>query len=219
MLYTARLPRQSTVFSVWGRLKSAAEPHLHVGLFLVAVVFCGLVFGSVIAGQLQPADTAVLGQTVERLLTAISAHQLASASELWWHRMVGDAQLLALLWLFGVSVIGLPFVVIAIFLRAFSVGFAVGFTVLHFGWKGFVVAAVAIFLHQVLSLTAFVCAGVLAIRFSAGILGRAYPLPALSMAFLKYTAWFLLFAVVLMAGAAIQAYVAPPLLAGALVGA
>jgi stage II sporulation protein M len=210
--------REFSPSNLWQKVRTSAEPHLHIWMFLFAVTICGILFGSIVAGQLNRADTAVLGQTVQRLLTAVAGHQLAPASDLWWHRMVGDVQLLALIWLFGVSVIGLPFVVIAIFLRAFSVGFAVGFTVLHFGWKGFIVAAVAIFLHQLLSLTAILCAGVFAIRFSAGILRRVYPLPALSTAFLKYTALLAICGVVLMAGALLQAYIAPPLLHGTLAG-
>jgi stage II sporulation protein M len=205
-----RLPR------IWESVKRTVEPHLHLFAFLTAVALCGLVFGAIVAGQLNQADSAVLSQTVDRLLTAVAHRDLAPPGQLWWHRMIGDGQLLALIWLFGVSVIGLPFVVIAVFLRAFSVGFAVGFTVLHFGWHGLVVASIGIFLHQAVSLTAVVCAGVVAIRFSAGILRQAVPLSKMTVSFLSYTGWFLVFALALAAGAFIQASVAPPLLHSAL---
>lgn len=197
---------------IWFRVRKKAEPQLHLWVFLLAVALSGVVFGAVVAGQLNAADSAVLSQTVGQLVGALQQHQLAPASDLWWHRVVGDAQLLALLWLLGVSVIGLPFIVIAIFLRSFSVGFAVGFTVLHFGWTGFVLASIGIFLHQVISLSAFLCAGVIAIRFSAGILRQAYPLPKMTLAFLKYSGWFAVFGLAILLGAFVQASMAAPLL-------
>lgn len=195
-----------------GALRAKSQSTLHIWSFLIAVTLCGIVFGGVTAGQLNQGDSSVLGNAVSQLLQAVSSHQLAPAADLWWQRMVNDAQLLALIWLFGVSVIGLPFVVAVIFLRSFSVGFSIGFTVIQFGWKGFLFAAIAIFLHQLVTMTAFIFAGTIAIRFSAGILRQVFPLQKLSGEFLKYTFLFALCAVGLMIGAGIEAYVAPSLL-------
>jgi stage II sporulation protein M len=211
----AGIPWAGRAADGWRWLCARGRPFWRAWTFLTAVVLCGLVFGGLTAGQLNAADTAVLARSVQELLTAVGQHQLAPAHTLWWQRMMGDAQLLALLWLFGVSVIGLPFIVIALFLRAFGVGFAVGFTVLQFGWRGLVVAAVAVFLHQLLSMTALLGAAVAALRFSADILRQVHTRPRLPMALLQYSAWFLVCLGGLMAGASVQAYVAPTLLTAA----
>lgn len=201
------------LFVSWrSSLRQRVSQHTQIVSFLAGVTVCGLVFGGLVAGELNPADTAVLGGAVERVVTAIQQHALAPAGQLWWQRLVADGQLLALLWLFGVSVIGLPLIVIALFLRAFGVGFAVGFTVLQFGWKGFLVAGLVIFLHQAISLTVLVAAGAVAVRFSAGVLRQAYPFSALPVHFLRYTAIFCVCAGLLMLGAAVQAYFAPGVL-------
>lgn len=197
----------------WRNVARHAEPHLHIWTFLVAVMVTGLVFGGLVAGQLNTSDTAVLGHAIQRLLLAIEQHQLAGSGDLWWQRVIVDGQLLALIWLFGVSVIGLPFVVIAIFLRSFSIGFSVGFTVLQFGWKGFLLATLGIFTHQLITMLVFIAAGAIAIRFSAGILRQSLSMQTMPLAFLKYTGWFALCTVGLMFGAWIQAYIAPQLMA------
>ncbi|MCL6549351.1 MAG: stage II sporulation protein M [Alicyclobacillus sp.] len=200
------------------RLERTVATQVHVWCFLAAVAVCGLLFGGVVAGQLGDADASVLSSAVGRLLDAIAQHQLASSSDLWWQRMTSDAQLLALLWLLGLSVIGFPFVVAAVFLRAFSVGFAVGFTTLQFGWKGILVAGVAIFLHQVISLTVFILAGSTAIRFSADIVRQRYQPAQLSFQFLRYTGAFALLSTGLMVGAWVQANLAPGVLTWVLAG-
>lgn len=196
------------------RLKSPNlfSGYLHIWSFLSAIVLCGTLFGGVIAGELKPDATATLGQAVLRLLQAVMAHQLAPATTIWWQRMVGDGQVLALLWLFGVTLIGFPLVIMTLFLRAFSVGFAVGFTVLQFGWKGFLIASTAIFLHQIVSLSAMVLAGSLAMRFSLRLFQNGIALPSMALDFVKYTLWFAAPVGLLMVGAFIQSNVAPHIL-------
>jgi stage II sporulation protein M len=203
---------QSLGARIWREVRLRIERNLQIVSFLVGVTICGIVFGAVVAGQLSSGDSIILGRELQNLIQAVTSRQLAPADELFWQRMIGDGQLLALIWLFGVSVIGMPFVVVAIFLRAFSIGFSVGFTVIQFGWKGVMLASTAIFLHQLIAMTVFIVSAVFAIKFSAGILRQVYPLPKLSVHFLKYTAVFVLSSGGLMVGAAIQAYLAPSLL-------
>jgi stage II sporulation protein M len=203
---------QSWGARLWREVRLRIERNLQIVSFLVGVTICGIVFGAVVAGQLSSGDSIILGRELQNLIQAVTSRQLAPADELFWQRMIGDGQLLALIWLFGVSVIGMPFVVVAIFLRAFSIGFSVGFTVIQFGWKGVMLASTAIFLHQLIAMTVFIVSAVFAIKFSAGILRQVYPLPKLSVHFLKYTAVFVLSSGGLMVGAAIQAYLAPSLL-------
>lgn len=201
------------LFHVWRfPFRRQFERHIHLWTFLVGVTVCGLIFGGVVAGQLGETDKLVLGNALQQLFVAIKQHQLASGSELWSARLVSDAEVLGLLWLFGVSMIGIPFVVAIIFIRSFTIGFAVGYTTLQFGWKGFLFSAVAIFLHQVISLMTLLIAAVIAIRFSLQIVERRQPMNRLILRFLQYTGTFLLCGGGLMVGAFIQAFIVPHLL-------
>lgn len=200
----------------WQHVRGKAAMQGHVWTFLIGVCLCGILFGAIIAGQLHPGDVSILNDSVQNLLGASTHHGLASFSDLWWQRMIDDSRLLALLWLFGVSVIGLPFVVIALFLRSFSIGFAIGYTVLQFGFKGLLLAGVGIFPHDVIGMAFLLLAGVTAIRFSADILQQATTLQRLPIQLLKYTTVFAVCFFGLVLAAAIQAGTMPHLLAGVL---
>lgn len=193
-------------------VRNGIRQHLHLWTFLAGVTLCGLVFGGVVAGQLGQADKLVLGNALEHLFVAIRSHQLASGRTLWMQRLISDGVMLGFIWLFGVSVIGIPFVVGAIFLRAFSVGFAVGYTTLQFGWKGLVLSGIGIFLHQLITFLTLFVAAVAAIRFSQRILAQSLPISHLSMHFLRYTGTFVLCGGGLMLGAFVQAFIVPDLL-------
>ncbi len=190
-------------------IRQKLQPHLHLWSFLLAVVICGLLFGAVIAGELNAGDTIILANAVSHLLSAITEHQLAPGADLWWQRVIQDGQVLALLWLFGVSVIGIPFIAVTLFLRAFSIGFSVGFTVLQFGWKGFFLSGIIIFMHQIITMGALLIAGGVAIQFSTQILEQSLPIRALPWRFVKYTSVFILCMLFIMLGAAVQAYLGP----------
>lgn len=199
-------------------LTKFVKEHLHVWSFLIAVSVCGLIFGGIVASQINASDAEVLNSSINRVLLAISDHQLASSSDIWWQRIISDGQILALLWLFGLSVLGVPLVIITLFLRTFSVGFAVGYTTIAFGWKGFFVASIGIFLHQLISVSVLIIAGAFAIRFSTNILFQRTPFSNLIIPLLKYCIIFIFCACGLMTGAAVQAYLAPHLLAWGLNG-
>jgi stage II sporulation protein M len=193
-------------------IREKLQPHMHLWSFLGAVVLCGLLFGAVVAGQLNAGDTIVLANAVSHLLSAITQHQLAPGADLWWQRVIQDGQVLALLWLFGVSVIGIPFIAVTLFLRAFSIGFSVGFTVLQFGWKGFLLSGIIIFMHQIISMGALLVAGGVAVQFSTQILEQSLPIRALPWRFIKYTFVFLICMLGLMLGAAVSAYLGPAIM-------
>ncbi|WP_233096169.1 stage II sporulation protein M [Alicyclobacillus sp. SO9] len=212
------VPLKVNLYESWSTIKHKAEPHIHVWMFLIGICAIGLLFGGAVAGQLNQSDVSVLSASVNNLLNAISHHQLASPSDLWWQRVTGDLQVLGLLWLFGVSVIGLPFVAVVLFLRSFSVGFAVGFTVIQFGWKGLVLAGLGIFTHQLISILVLLVAGVMAVRFSSRILQKTESLTTLSIRFLGYTGLYVLCAAGLMVSAGLQAFVMPHLLSAVLIG-
>lgn len=207
----------SSLHVLRSNLHQRLSKHVHVWTFLAGVTLCGILFGGIVSGQLSETERLVLGNALEHLFVAIKGHQLASGTQLFVQRFLDDTVVLGAIWLFGVSVIGIPFVVGALFLRGFTVGFAVGYTTLQFGWKGVVLAAVGIFLHQLVTLFTLFIAAISAIRFSQKILAQSLPISRLTVQFLQYTGTFVLCTGGLMLGAFIQAFVVPHLLTSLIV--
>ncbi len=197
---------------MWDKLKS----HLHIWSFLLAVVACGLIFGGIVAGITSPHDKMVITGALSNLLSTMHQGHLVSPHTLWIERMMSDGRLLAIIWILGLSIIGLPLIPVVIFLRSFSVGFSIGFTVLAFGWRGVWFSATGIFPHQLVSFVALALAGGLAIRFSAHILRQSVPLQRLLQNVIVYTGVFCLLVIPLAVGAAMQAFWSPMLISSIL---
>jgi len=185
---------------------------LSTAAFLGAILLCGLVFGGCVAGQLNTATSSILGQAMQHFINAVQSHQLASPKSVWSSQALAGAELFGLIWLSGISLLGLPLVTIALFLRAFSVGFAVAYSTLEFGWHGFFIASLVVFAHQLLALSGLWCAGILAVRLSTSVFRRTFAMEELPSVLLRYTAGLTLCLAITWIGAVIQAFVAPPLL-------
>lgn len=198
--------------SIQRPVKQVFHNHAHLWTFLIGVTVCGFLFGGVAAGQLSTNEKLILGNTLQHLLETVKQHRLADGNVLWSATLVTDIELLGLLWLFGVSIIGIPFIVVTLFLRSFTVGFAVAYTSLQFGWKGFLLSSIGIFMHQSVSLFTLLIASTIAMRFSLRIIQHRLPLPKIGISFLKYTGIFCMCGGGLMVGAFIQAYLVPQLL-------
>lgn len=180
--------------------------------FLAGVTLCGLLFGGVVAGQLNASTAAVLNQAMQHFIAAVQHHDLQSAPTIWWSRAFAEAGLFGVVWLSGLSLLGLPVVVVTLFLRAFCVGFSVAYSVLTFGWHGFLIASLVIFAHQVLALAGLLGAGTLAVRLSGSIFRRSLDMSAMPRVLVRYTACVCLCLCLASLGAALQVFAAPPVL-------
>lgn len=194
-------------------LQKLQRKHGSALLFLLAIAVTGLFFGGVVAGQIPHPEQMILDNRLQNLISDVTNHQLASSKELLWQRLSADGRMLALLWLLGLSIIGIPIIILLLFLRAFSTGFAIGYTILHFGVKGLWIAMLGIFLHEFLAYSTLLAAALTAIRFSKTILIQKIQLSDLIVRALRFTGYFIVYLGGLAIADWVQASVVPHLLA------
>src|SRR5699024_765910 len=81
---------------------------------------------------------------------------------------------LLLLFILGLSVIGLPVVWILLFFKGLVVGFSVGFIVSQLGIKGLLLAALSIAPQNLIIIPIYIVAGSLAMIFSLTLLSKLF---------------------------------------------
>ncbi len=72
--------------------------------------------------------------------------------------------------LFGLSVVGLPFILVLIFFRGFVLGFTVGFLIEQLGPKGIVLSALSILPQNIIILPCILSIGVTSLTFAAAVI-------------------------------------------------
>lgn len=204
--------------SLRSELATAAETYFrrrYLVYLLVAVVFAaGSLFGALAAATLSPGQEAGVASEVQAFVTAVKTGDFGPRAEAT--RWALDREVLrtaGLVWLLGLSVIGLPLVLVIVFSRGFLLGFTVAVLVKELALGGLLVALVGVLPQNLLNVPATVVAAVAAVSFGLTVVaGRALSRGGLWRGLGGYTALVGLTALVMAGGALVEGYVAPVLL-------
>ncbi len=135
--------------------------------FTVAVMFVvGVGFGAVANNALDQRQKQELITMLDNLVYGLNSNtdlseQVVVQDELWQSTI-----LMLVIWFLGLTVIGIPLIVIIVFLRGFVLGFAVGFLIRELAYRGMLIALVAILPSNLIAIPAIVLAGTTAVTFS-----------------------------------------------------
>lgn len=206
------------------RMKLAVTRYLrdHSSLFVfTAVLFViGVIFGAIVVSALAETQTQSLNDALQGFFKALNMQQTGtSPSEITWHTVAGFLKTTGLLWILGLSIIGLPVIVIVIFVKGFQIGFTVGVIVSQFKSKGVLFALAAILPHNLIYVPALLICGVAGISFSMMLVRSRFANQrqigsgtTLYRNFLSYTGLVAVIAVAMVLAAVVEGYVSPVLM-------
>lgn len=111
---------------------------IHVNLYLyVAVLFVvGGIFGALLVNALTLEQQQDLADEVSRYVQYMNVGVGSSAEEVFWERFFFHLKWLVLIWLLGVTVVGIPGILALNFLKGALIGFAIGVLIQQYEWKG-----------------------------------------------------------------------------------
>ncbi|SMB95245.1 stage II sporulation protein M [Desulfonispora thiosulfatigenes DSM 11270] len=126
------------------------------------------------------------------------------------YAILRNLQTLAKVWFLGLTVIGLPLILIIIFTRGFILGFTVGFLIKNKALEGLMLILLTVLPQNIINIPALIIAGILAVNFCVylvkGNKNNAYSLIAY---FIRYTVIMLSIAVIMIGAGIIEGYVIP----------
>lgn len=204
----------------WQRnLEDFVERHSLVLLLLGALFVIGVVFGALAVRSVdtrERAELAVyLGDTLKALLRPAGGEGGLLLKQALWR----SAKVLGLLWVLGISLVGIFGVMGLALVRGFISGFAVGFLAAELGWKGLLVAVAGHLPHSLIEVPALLVGGTAAVAFSLQVVrswrqGRRLPhfYPALA----RFTGTLMATGLALMVGGLVESYLSPALVRFAL---
>lgn len=184
-------------------------------VFVSVLFLMGVVFGALMVNAL----TLEQQQDISRYLGDffLSIHEEGADFQpmTFWSVAALHLKWLGLIWLLGLSVIGLPGILLLDFLKGVLIGFTVGCLVGQYTWKGLLFALVSVAPHNLVVIPALLIASVAAIGFSLGIIRSRVLMNRKGQAarpFLSYTGLTLVMAAVLLGISSFETWVTPVLM-------
>lgn len=135
-------------------------------IFLFLISFVGLLTGSIFMTVLNSTDKQLISETLTSFIDNI---ELKTNLDFVKTISINGIQVL-LIWLLGISIIGIPLVIIYIFIKSFLLSFSISTFIANFKFKGLVISFLYNFPHNFVYLTLFLYLSVYSIRLSIMLL-------------------------------------------------
>ncbi|WP_460323291.1 stage II sporulation protein M [Paenibacillus sp. YSY-4.3] len=181
-------------------------------VFVSVLFLMGVVFGALMVNALTLEQQQDLSRYLGNFFISVNEGGADFHPVTFWEAAVLHLKWLGLIWLLGLSVIGLPGILILDFLKGVLIGFTVGCLVGQFTWKGLLFALVSVAPHNLLVIPVLLISSVAAIGFSLNIIRSRVLMSrsgSVAKPFVTYTGLTLALAVMLLAASSFETWVTP----------
>ncbi len=197
---------------MWGA-QSVRKATLFSPLLFCALLFAaGIVMGAMGVRVLSIDEKAELISYLEVFIRGLHTPGL-EPEVIFRLSLVQNLKTLALIWGFGLAVIGVPFTCVMLILKGFVVGFSSFFVISEVPQNGTLIFFSGIFPHNLLSAPATVFLATSSVSFGLALLKeRPWAHGTLWKKTARYTLRCAILALVLILSSLVEAYITPPLL-------
>ena len=202
------MKKQSRFTILLGHLKE----HSSLYLFIVVLFFMGVIFGAIVVNSMNFSQKQDLFVYLSRFFGQVEEGQFANSKDIFFQSYFLNIKYVLLMWVLGISIIGVPVILILLFLKGVVVGFTVGFLVNQLSWKGFLLSFVAILPQNMIAIPAYIIIGTLSVAFSLKMIRQQFVKriqEPFFQQFIKYSMAMGLICLLLVAASLIEAMLSP----------
>lgn len=195
-------------------LKKAVEKQIRNNLplyFFVLVFFvAGIAAGAFTVDALSSMQKEELVSYFQSFFSILDKEPVQSAT-VFKQSFLNNSQFVLIIWVLGITVIGIPLIIMVIGIKGFIIGFSVSFLVEGMGLRGLLFALAAVLPQNLLIVPGILVAGVLGLSFSISMLRRkkSKTKKSFSSELTVYSFNILLALLILFVGSLIEGYITP----------
>ncbi|MGY3716378.1 stage II sporulation protein M [Sutcliffiella cohnii] len=181
-------------------------------LFIVVLFIMGVIFGAIVVNSMNFSQKHDLFIYVERFFGQVANGELASSKDIFFQSFFQKLTFVMLMWVLGISIIGLPVILILLFLKGVVVGFTVGFIVNQLSWKGFLLSFASIFPQNTIAIPVYIIVTALAVAFSMKMIRQLFAkriTEPFFQSFLRYSILMGILLVILGVSSFVEAFLSP----------
>ncbi|NWQ39884.1 stage II sporulation protein M [Bacillus sp. EB106-08-02-XG196] len=186
--------------------------HSSIFLFIVILFLMGVIFGAIVVNSMSITQKEDLFYYLSQFFGQILNGKVAENNDLFAQSFLHNSKFIGLIWILGISIIGLPVILILLFIKGLVVGFTVGFLVSQLGLKGFLLAFVSILPQNLIIIPVFILMAALSVIFSLRMIKKQFfktsGQPILPF-FKNYILTFIVAVILISAASGVEAYVSP----------
>ncbi|MGE8204402.1 stage II sporulation protein M [Heyndrickxia sp. NPDC080065] len=184
--------------------------------FIIVLFLMGVVFGAIIVNSLSIDQKEDLFHYLNQFFGQVSDGKVAAPADLFQLSFFHNVKFLSLMWVLGISIIGLPIILILLFIKGVVVGFSVGFLVNQMGWGGFLLSFVTVLPQNLFIIPMFIFVAVVAVGVSLKLIRKIFIRQNMGFQIIPMFAQYIVALVIAIGvvsiAAGIEAYLSPVLM-------
>jgi stage II sporulation protein M len=181
-------------------------------LFVSILLLMGVIFGAIIVNSIHLNQKEKLIGHLNQFFGQVSQEKVGEPTDIFSQSYFSHLKYIALIWLLGISVIGLPVILILLFTKGIVVGFTVGFLVDQLGWQGFMLSVVSVLPQNLVVIPLYIVVSALAVNCSMKLI-RQHFIGRKTISFLpflmRYTLIFIAVGIVIVCASLFEAFASP----------
>ena len=134
-------------------------------LFLTIIMTIGIISGIIFIFFISKEDKSLVKQELELLFSNIKDNKLNYGNSLI-NSVSSSLVYLSIIWILGVSIVGIPVVIFMLFLKGFVFGFSISSIIANYGFNGVILSFITQIPSNLILLIIYLLMGFYAINFS-----------------------------------------------------
>lgn len=147
------------------RAKNSIIKQKKVYLFLFVLIFIGMLAGGLFWFVISNEDKLLVSSDLTNFFNLIKDGTNINYTASLFNSIITNLLYIILIWLLGISIIGLPIILVMLAFKSFIVGFSISSIIAIYGFKGILGALVYVFPHQIVFLLLLILLGFYAMSF------------------------------------------------------
>lgn len=192
-------------------LLNHVKENMTIYIFMVTLFLTGIIFGAITVNSMSFVQKQDLFFHLDRYFVQLNGDETIASKDILKRSFFFHVKYLFLLFILGLTIIGLPVVWILIFMKGLVIGFSVGFIVNQLGGKGLLIATLAIAPQNIIIIPVYIIAGSLSMIFSLSLLyklfGRSVSY-SIGRPFLQYSFYFVILLFFALGSSLIETFIA-----------
>lgn len=153
----------------WDKLKSIFIINKQITIFLIGLSIVAVVAGAFYITILNKTDQSLVKTSINEFFNNINNNNLNYMASLK-NIILTNVGFIIVIWLLGISVIGIPIIIFLFFSKAFVIGFSISSIIFNYKLKGTLLSLFYIFPHHIINIYIYIILIAYAISLSFKII-------------------------------------------------
>jgi len=190
------------------------KENMSLYLFTIVLFTMGVSFGAIIVNSLSLDQKQDLMGYLTKFFHDLQSGLEANPKSAFQQSLGDHLKYIGFIWILGLSIIGLPVILIMVFLKGLVVGFTVGFLVHQWHWGGLMMAGLSVLPQNLIVIPVIIIIGTAGISFSLRLIRSRFFKKGETIYpyFVRYTFLVLILGVVLSVASLFEAFISPMLM-------